>query len=85
MEHFSTAVTMTNKLQLCGTIYCPLIAPHVSSDTFTHHQALLKCIFTTSGNKYVRYHLPVLRENRNCSDSPTTLAGSNVRMYYHKL
>ena len=37
---------MTNKTQLCGTIYCPLIALHVSSHIFAHHQKLLNRIFT---------------------------------------
>jgi hypothetical protein len=32
-------------MQLCGTIYCPLIALHVSSDIFAHHQELLKLYF----------------------------------------
>jgi len=46
---------MTNRMQLCGTIYCPLIALHVSSDIFAHHQELLNYIFTASGNTYVRH------------------------------
>ena len=60
---------MTNEMQLCGTIYCPLVALHVSSDIFAHYQELLNCIFTASGNTYVRH----------------CLAGSDVRMYYQKL
>ena len=31
-------------MQLCGTIYCPLIALHVSSYINAHHQELLNCI-----------------------------------------
>jgi len=41
---------MTNKMQLCGTIYCSLIALHVSSDNIAHHQKFLNCIFTASGD-----------------------------------
>jgi len=52
-------VKLTNKMQLCGTIYCPLIALHVSSNIFAHHQELQNCIFTASVNMYVRYCLPV--------------------------
>jgi len=40
-----------------------LIALHVSSDIFAHHQELLNYIFTASGNTYVRYCLPVSWEN----------------------
>jgi hypothetical protein len=46
-------VKMTSKVQLCCTIYCPLIALHVSSDIFAYHQGLLNCIITASGNTYV--------------------------------
>jgi len=49
---------MTNKMQVCGTISCPLIALHVSSDIFAYHQKLLNCIFTSSGNIYARHCLP---------------------------
>jgi len=45
-------IKMTNKIQLCGTIYCPLIALHVSSDIIAHHQELLNCIFTASGVQF---------------------------------
>ena len=58
-------IKMTNKMQLCGTIYCPLIALHVSSDIIAHHQGLLNCIFTTSGDTYVRHCLPVSWEKQN--------------------
>jgi len=61
-------------MQLCGTVSCPLNAVHVSSDNFAHHQELLNCIFTASGNIYVF-----------CSGSPKTMTDSNVRMYYQKL
>jgi len=44
-------------MQLCGTIYCPLIALHASSDIIAHHQELLNCIFTASGDTYVRHCL----------------------------
>jgi len=54
---------MTNKMQLCGTIHCPLIALHVSSDIISHHQELLNCIFTTSGDTYVRHCLSASWEN----------------------
>jgi len=40
---------MTSKMQLYGTIYCPLIALHVSSDIFAHDQEFLNCVFTASG------------------------------------
>jgi len=66
-------------MQLCGTIYCPLIAVHVSSDIVAHHQELLNCIFTASGDTYVRHCLPVSWENQS-SDSPTKPAGSDVRI-----
>ena len=42
-------------MQLYGTIYCPLIALHVSSDIIAHYQELPNCIFTASGNTYVRH------------------------------
>ena len=69
---------MTNKMQLCGTIYCPLIALYVSSDIIAHHQELLNCIFTASC---------VVGESELIlsSVSPTTLAGSDVRIYHQKL
>ena len=38
-------IKITKKMQLCGTIYCPLFALHVSSDIFIHNQELLNCIF----------------------------------------
>jgi len=72
-------------MQLCGTIYCPLIALHVSSDIIAHHhQEVINCIFTASGGTYVtacRYRGRI----RTDSDSPTTPAGSDVRMYHQKL
>jgi hypothetical protein len=46
---------MTNKMQLYGTIYCPLIDLHVSSYIIAHHQELLNCIFTASGDTYFTY------------------------------
>jgi len=42
-------------MQLCGAIYYPLIALHISSDIFVHHQELLNCIFTAAGNTNVRH------------------------------
>ena len=63
--HQDIITKMTNKMKLCGTIYCPLIALHVSSDIFVNHQELLNCIFTASGNTYVRYCVPVSWENQN--------------------
>jgi hypothetical protein len=45
-------------MQLCGTIYCSMIALHVSSDIFAHLQELLDCIFTASSDTYVRTSLP---------------------------
>jgi len=48
----SLRVKMTNKMQLCSTIYCPLFPLHVSSDIITHYQELLHCIFTDSGDTY---------------------------------
>jgi len=41
-------IKITNKMQLCGTIYCPLSALHVSSDIIAPRQELLNCIFTAS-------------------------------------
>jgi len=41
-------------MQLCGAIYCPLIALHAPSDIIAHHQELLNCIFIASGDTYVR-------------------------------
>jgi len=35
---------ITNKMQLCRIIYCSLVALHVSSDIFAHHQEHLNCI-----------------------------------------
>ena len=37
---------MTNKMQLCGTIYCTLTALHVSRDIFAHHQEHLNCTYS---------------------------------------
>jgi len=37
---------ITNKMQLCRIIYCSLIALHVSSDIFAHHQEDLNCIYS---------------------------------------
>jgi hypothetical protein len=45
-------------MQLCGTIYCPLIALHVSSDIIAHHRELLNCIFTASGDILTALHVP---------------------------
>jgi hypothetical protein len=39
-----------------------LIALHVSSDIIAHHQELLNCIFTASGDTYVRHCLPAEEE-----------------------
>jgi len=36
---------MTNRMQLCVTIYCSLTALHVSRDIFAHHPELLNCIY----------------------------------------
>jgi hypothetical protein len=72
---------MTNKMQLCGTIYCPLIALHVSSDIIAPCQELLNCIFTASDDTYVCHCLLVSWENQN-SNSPTTPAGSDVFSIY---
>jgi hypothetical protein len=52
-------------MQLYGTIYCLLIALHVSSDIIAHHQKLLNCIFTASVDTYVRHCLLTLGENQN--------------------
>jgi hypothetical protein len=43
---------MTNKMQLCRIIYFSLIALHVSSDIFAHHQKHQNCI-TASGITHV--------------------------------
>jgi hypothetical protein len=40
-------------MQLRGTIYCPLIALHVSNDNIAHHQELLSCILKASGDTHV--------------------------------
>jgi len=56
---------MTDKMQLCGTIHRPLIALHISSDIFAHHPNSPNCIFTASGNTYVRHCLLVSWENLN--------------------
>ena len=68
-------------MQLCGTIYCPLIALHVSSD-IAHHQEFLNCIFTASGDMYIT---ACLCRGRISSESPTTPAGSDICMYHQKL
>jgi hypothetical protein len=48
---------MTNKMQLCRTVYyhCSLTAQHVSSD-IAHHQELLNCNYSFSF--YTRLSLP---------------------------
>jgi hypothetical protein len=33
-------------MQLCRIIYCFLIALHVSSDIFAHHQEHINCIYS---------------------------------------
>jgi len=65
-------------MQLCGTIYCPLIALHVSSDIIAYHQELLNCIFTPSVDTYIRTSLPagVVRHQQ---------AVTYVCMYHQKL
>jgi hypothetical protein len=50
-------------MQLRGTIYCPLIVLHVSSDIISHHQELLNSIVTAFDHTYVRHRLPVSWEN----------------------
>jgi hypothetical protein len=42
--HHDVITKMTNKMQLCRTIYCSLTALHVSSDIFAHHQEHRNCI-----------------------------------------
>jgi len=37
---------MTNKMQLCRTVYCSLTALHVSSDIFAHHQEHLNSMYS---------------------------------------
>jgi hypothetical protein len=37
---------MTNKMQLCGIIYCSLTTLHVSSDIFAHHQEHFNCNYS---------------------------------------
>jgi hypothetical protein len=37
---------MTNKMQMCRTIYCSLTTLHVSSNIFAHHQEKLNCIYS---------------------------------------
>ena len=70
-------------MQLCGTIYCPLIALHVSSDIFAHHQELLNVFLQLL--VIHTYSTACQCRGRITPDSPKTLAGSNVRMYYQKL
>jgi hypothetical protein len=36
---------ITNKMQLCRIIYCFLLALHVSSDIFAHHQERLNFMY----------------------------------------
>jgi hypothetical protein len=43
---------LTNKMQMCRIIYYSLVALHVSSDIFAHHQKHLNCI-TASGITHV--------------------------------
>jgi hypothetical protein len=63
-------IKMTKKIQLCGTIYCPLIALHVSNDTIAHHQELLNCVYTASGDTYVRHWLQFSWENQHWAYCP---------------
>jgi hypothetical protein len=35
-----------HKMQMCRIIYCSLIALHVSSDIFAHHQEHLNCNYS---------------------------------------
>jgi hypothetical protein len=74
-------IKMTKKMQPCGTMYCPFIVLHVSSDIIAQHQELLCCIFTASGDTYARQCLPVSWENQKSYNSPTKPAGSDVRTY----
>ena len=67
-----TFIKMTNKMKLCGTIYCPLIALHVSSDIIAHHQELLNCIFTGSDDTNVRHCQQAVTYvciNRSCKNT----------------
>jgi hypothetical protein len=57
-------------------VYLPVCCPvvlctrHVLGDIITHHQELLNCIFTASGDTYVHHCLPPV--------------SSDVRMYHQK-
>jgi len=74
---------MTNKMQLCSTIYRSLIALHVSSDDIiAHHQELLNCIFTASGDTYICHCLPVSWEIQNWFSHDT---GRQWCTYHQKL
>jgi len=37
---------MTNKMHICRIIYCSLIALHVSSDIYAHHQEHPNCSYS---------------------------------------
>ena len=43
-----------------------MIALNVSSDIIAHNQGILNCVFTVSGDTYIRHFLPVSWENQNC-------------------
>ena len=69
---------MTNKMQLFRIIYSSLIALHVSSDIFAHHQVHLDCIY--SFWYYSRVSLPA--ESRH---QPATTHVNNTRSCKYSL
>ena len=46
---------MTNKMQLCRTIYYFLAALHISNDIFAHHQEHLNCITASGITRFCHY------------------------------
>jgi len=66
---------MTNKMQQCRIIYCSLVALHVSSDIFAHHQEHLNCIYSRPATVHVY-------NNRSCKYSLD--APDDGRKYHFK-
>jgi hypothetical protein len=75
-------------MQLCRIIYYCLVAVHVTSDIFAHHQEHLNCI-TAFGNTHVCRCRLVYWECCSVvvlsSNTPMIPASSDIRVEYQKL
>jgi len=71
--HRDTIFTkMTNKVQLCRTVYCSLTVLHVSSDIFAHHQDHLNCNYSFCCCRLLPWQQPTTKhvnKTRSCNYS----------------